>query len=354
MNEYRMLLQSPSGYLDVLFHSTYEKGYGGFLDALPSYWNDLRITLISKTFALFNFLSHGNYYINSLFFNFFCFLGHVAFYRVYSKVYTAQKKVVLICCFLLPSVLYFSSGIHKDGIVFTALGFLFYTVYQSLQKKAFNFKRIAIIFFSASILFFVRSYVLMLVLPAIFLWVLTARYKLPVLKTFFMGYAVAGILFFGIKHIAGGFNPLEAVTKKQEAFFMLEKAVTQIPLDTIKPNFISFVKNTPQAFNHSFMRPYVTELLTPSLLPVLIETLIYHLAFVVFLICNLKKATNKYKPEVLAGVFFAATILLFIGFIVPNLGSIVRYRSIYLLFLMTPVLAGIDCVKFINSVKNKK
>lgn len=354
INEYKLLLQNPSGYLDVLFHSTYEKGYGGFLDALPSYWNDLQITLIGKTLALFNFLTNGNYYINSLFFNFFCFLGHVAFYRVYSQVYITKNTAVLICCFLLPSTLYFSSGIHKDGIVFTALGFLFYAVHQSLQKQEFNFKRTAVILFAFTALFFVRSYVVLLVTPALLLWILVYRYKLPVIKTFFIGYAAAGILFFGLRFSTGGFNPLEAVTKKQEAFFMLDKAATQVPLDTLQPNFASFAKNAPQAFNHSFLRPHITELHIHNLLPIIIETLIYHIAFIVFLFRRQKSYQTKNLPLLLAGVFFGITLFLFIGYIVPNLGSIVRYRSIYLIFIITPVFAGIDCGKFINPLKIKK
>lgn len=354
LNEYRLLLQNPTGYFDVLFNSNYPKGFGGFTDALPSYWNDLRITLVSKTLAVFNFLSNGNYYINSLFFNFICFLGHIAFYRVYSQVFASNKTIVLLCCFLLPSTLYFSSGIHKDGIVFTALGFLFYAVYQSLQKSRFNAKRTAVILLAAAVLFFVRSYVIILAAPALFLWVLTYRFKLPVLKTFFIGYAAVGVLFFSTKYITGGFNPLLAVTKKQEAFFMLEKAATQIPLDTLQPNFTSFAKNAPQAFNNSFLRPYITELQKPGLLPVVVETLLYHIAFVIFLFKRKKNLLQLNRPLIVAGVFFAISLLLFIGYIVPNLGSIVRYRSIYLIFIITPVLAGIDCGKIFSSVKIKK
>lgn len=290
MAEYKLLLQNPTGYLDVLFQSSYQKGFGGFTDALPSYWNDLRITLVSKALALFNFLSHGNYYINSLFFNFCCFLGHVAFYRVYSGVYSHQKTAVLICCFLLPSALYFSSGIHKDGIVFTALGFLFYAVYQSLQKNIFNVKRIAVIAFCAVVLFFVRSYVIIMAAPALLLWILVHHFKWQAVKIFFIGYAVAGVVFFTLGPVTKSFNPLEAVTKKQQAFFMLEKAATQMTLDTLQPNFKSFARNAPQAFKNSFLRPYITSIATPNMLLVVIETLIYHLGFIVFLFKKRKKS----------------------------------------------------------------
>ncbi|MFN8252739.1 MAG: hypothetical protein U0V75_12780 [Ferruginibacter sp.] len=355
MNEHRLLLADPWSYFTNIFHSGYAKGYGGFLDALPSYWNDLRITLISKALAWFNFLSNGNYYINSLLFNFFSFMGHVAFYRVFIQVYPARKKIVMVCCFLLPSMLYFSSGVQKDGIVFTALGFLCYSVFQSVQKNSFSAMRILGIFFTLTILFFVRSYVVMLILPALFLWILVVKRKWPVFRTFAAGYLIMGILFFGLHFISGGFNPLEAVTKKQEAFFMLEKASTQVPLDTLKPTFTSFVKNAPQAFSHSFLRPGIYELQPVSILPAVIETFIFHLLALVFLFSRKKmRLSTEQRAFITAGVFFAVSIYLFIGYIVPNMGSIVRYRSIYILFLITPLASGIDCGKFFKSVKFKK
>ena len=355
MNEHRLLLHDPYSYFTNIFHSGYEKGYGGFLDALPSYWNDLRITLISKALAWFNFLSGGNYYINSLFYNFFGFFGHVAFYRLFIQIYPGKKTAIVICSFLLPSMLYFSSGVQKDGIVFTALGMLFYCIYQSLQKKQFNVSRVVIALLALAVLFFIRSYVVMLVAPALFLWIFTVKKQLPVFVTFAAGFFITGVLFFCLHFVTGSFNPMEAVTKKQEAFFMLEKASTQIPLDTLKPSFTSFVNNAPQAFNHSFLRPYLNEIKLTSILPVVLETLCYQLLFIIFLICHQRsKKTLQNRAFITAGVFFAISIFLFIGYIVPNLGSIVRYRSIYLVFLITPVLAGIDCGNFIKSVKIKK
>ncbi len=355
MNEHRLLLSNPQAYFTNIFHSGYEKGYGGFLDALPSYWNDLRITLISKALAWFNFLSNGNYYINSLLYNFFGFLGHVAFYRTFIQVYPRKRNVIIICSFLLPSMLYFSSGVQKDGIVFTAMGFLCYSTYQSLQKNSFTAKRIFVIVLALVLLFFIRSYVVLLIVPALLLWISAVKKQWPVSVTFISGYMVTGILFFCLHYVTGSFNPMEAVTKKQEAFFMLDKATTQVPLDTLHPVFSSFAKNAPQAFNHSFIRPYITDVSSSSLLPVIVETFSYQLLLLGFLFFrDANGLQQKHKAFITAGLFFAFSIFLFIGYIVPNMGSIVRYRSIYLVFLITPLLAGIDCEKLISSVKIKK
>ncbi|WP_462253906.1 hypothetical protein, partial [Ferruginibacter sp.] len=101
--EYQLLLSDPKEYFTNIFKSQYSQGYGGMFDSFQSFWNDLRNNIIIKFLSVCNIFSRGNYYINSLFFNFFCFLGHVAFYRIFIQIYKKQQWAVIICCFLLPS-----------------------------------------------------------------------------------------------------------------------------------------------------------------------------------------------------------------------------------------------------------
>jgi hypothetical protein len=341
VKEYELLLKEPSHYLDFFFSSSYEKGYGGFLDALPSYWNDLRVTVMAKMLAPLNFFSRGNYYINSLFFNFFVFLGHVAFYRFFVSIYPARKFSVFLCCFLLPSTLYFTAGVQKDGIVFTALALLFYCVHQSLQKKHLSIARLGIIIIAAVTLFLIRSYVIILVAPAIVFWVLSTLLRWQPIKVFSIGYAIVLFLFFGLnKFTDGGFNPMEAVIKKQEAFLMLDKAVTQTALDTLHPTPVSFIKNTPVALRNVFFKPTPFFIPNARIIPSIIETVLLQLLILCAVFFRPKQ--RQYIAPITAGIFFAFCIFLFIGFIVPNTGSVVRYRSVYLLFLLVPLTVAIN------------
>ncbi len=348
--EYQLLWVDPQEYFTNIFKSQYSRGYGGLFDSFQSFWNDLRNNIIIKFLSLCNIFSHGNYYINSLFFNFFCFLGHVSFYRVFITIYKKHQKAVIIGCFLLPSMLYFTSGIQKDGIVFTTLGFLSYAVFQSLQQNYFSKKHLFIILLAFIILFLIRSYVLINLLPALIIWILIAKYKLPALKSFGIGYIITGLFFFNFNSMVTSVNPLKTVTEKQADFFTLPRANTQIQLDTLYPNFKSFLFNAPQAYNHLLLRPYPTEIPVKSLLPISIELFIYHVLIILFLFFKRKKEESENNPFILFGVFFVLTMFLFIGYIMPNLGSLIRYRSVYLAFLITPVICRIDWEKFKNKI----
>ena len=350
--EYQLLLSDPKEYFTNIFKSQYTQGYGGMFDSFQSFWNDLRNNIIIKFLSVCNIFSRGNYYINSLFFNFFCFLGHVAFYRVFIQIYKKQQLAVIACCFLLPSMLYFTSGVQKDGIVFTTLGFLSYTVFKSLRQNYFSKKNLLIILLALTVLFLIRSYVLLNVLPALIIWILVAKFKRPVFKSFAIGYIILGLIFFNfnVKNI----NPLKTVTQKQADFFTLPAASTQIKLDTLYPNFKSFLYNAPQAYNHLLLRPYLTELPAKSLLPINIELVFYQLFFILFIVFKRKKEEKETNPFILFGIFFTLTMFLFIGYIMPNLGSIIRYRSVYLPFLITPVICNIEWGKIKGLFKIKK
>ena len=160
--EYRLIWSNPIEYFSNLFRSDYQNGYGGLFDSFSSFWNDLRNNLVLKLLSLFNLFSRGNYYINSLFFNYLVFFGHIALYRVFIKIYPGKKVSVIIGSFVLPSLLYFSSGIHRDGLVFLLLCSLFFCLYGILKEKKTGGKRIVLALVSFLLLFLLRSYVALL------------------------------------------------------------------------------------------------------------------------------------------------------------------------------------------------
>ena len=343
--EYQLLVTNPKEYFTNIFSSGYAHGYTGFFDSFQSFWNDLKNNLVIKLVSVFNIFSRGNYYINSLFFNFIIFFGHIALYRVFIKIYKGQVNAVIISCFLLPSMLYFSSGIHRDGIVFLMLAVLVFNIFESLQQQAFKLKRIITIVFALGILFLMRNFIFLALLPATIAWLVAVKMKWQALPTFLIVYLLAGLLLFNLNNFFPSVDPLKTIVQKQADFLSLAPSSTAIELDTLHPGFISFLKNTPQAFNHLFMRPYLTELPSNILVPMNIELFLYQLLFFILLLFYKKRTGSSADPFIYFAIFFTLNIFLFIGYIVPNLGALVRYRSLYLPFLITPLICSINWKK---------
>ncbi len=349
--EYQLLITSPGKYFTNIFTSDYPGGYSGIFSSMNSFWNDLKGNIIIKLVSVFNIFSRGDYYINSLFFNFLVFFGHVALYRVFIKVYPKRSVPAITGCFLLPSIIYFSSGIHKDGIVFLMLAVLIFCVYQSLQQGRFIKKYLLLIGISLILLFLIRHFIFIALVPALISWIVAVKLKQSPVKIFAIVYLVTGLLLFNIDSLIKQARPLELITQKQSGYLHLEKPETEIPLTPLAPNFKSFASNAPEALNHLLLRPYVWELPVRSLLPLNIELLFYQLLFLAFIFFRRQEPNSLHTAFIYFALFFTLTIFLLTGYIVPNLGSIVRYRSIYLPLIITPLLCSIDWGKLKRAFK---
>ncbi len=338
--EYQLMLSDPKRFFTDIFSSHYHNSYDGFFNSSGSYWNDLKNTLIIKALAVCNFFSRGNYYINSLFFNFIGFFGHVALYRVFKNIFKDRKWPVVIGCFLLPSTLYFSSGIHKDLVVFTLLGLYCYALYFSLQNKLTG-KYLFTICITLIALLFIRNFVALALIPASIAFIICKKIRFNSLVIFLSVYLTGLLMLLLLQLVKPSFQPLKIITQKQQDFFELPYASSQLDTYVLEPTLKSLAKNAPQALNHSLLRPYLWEHPTNFLIPLAIELFIYHALFIIMLGWY-QKNNGPLNSFILFGLFLSISLLLFTGYIVPNTGSIVRYRSLYLPFLISPVLCLIN------------
>ena len=350
-NEYQILISNPGKYFTNIFTSDYPGGYSGIFSSFDSYWNDLKGNIIIKLVSVFDVFSRGDYYINSLFFNFLVFFGHVALYRLFIKIFPGKETWVLIGCFLLPSTLYFSSGIHKDGMVFLLLAILLYSMHAWLLQEQFTKKRLVVIIICLLLLFLIRHFIFIALVPAMTAWIISIKFKKPALITFVFVYLATGILFFSVNSLVRKIDPLEIIIQKQTEYLKLPTSETQINLSPLSPNFKSFAANAPESINHLLLRPYLWELPVKTLLPLNIELAIYQLLFILFLFFRRKEENSATASFLYFAVFFTLTVFLLVGYIVPNLGSIVRYRSLYLPLVITPLICMIDWRRITGWIK---
>lgn len=333
--EYQLLLSDPALFFKEIFVSSYPNGYEGFFNAVGTYWNDLKNTMIGKLLGVFNIFSRGNYYINSLFLNFFGFLGHVALYRVFSDIYKSGKWALVAGCFLLPSTLYFSSGIHKDLVVFCLLGLFSYCLYFSL-RKGFNTRYFFMMLISFTGLLLIRNFLAIAIIPASIGLVSCFYLNKNGLIIFTTVYLIGFALMLLLHAIYPAIDPLLIILQRQQDFINLPNASSQLQAITLEPTVKSFIINAPQAIANGFFRPAIWNAETRFLIPLAIEWHIYILATLLMFIFY-KKSDSTRNYFLYWGLFVACSMILLTGYIVPNTGSLVRYRSLYLPFIITPV-----------------
>ena len=342
--EYNLLLHNPQEYLTNIFHNGYSN-YSGFLETTDSFWNDLRSNIIAKILTIFDLFSHSNFYINTLFFNFLMLFGAIYFYRVFTKVFPSHNIVIIACVFLLPSVIYFTSGIHRDGLIYLSLSIVIYNVYYMLETKTFPWKKVVSSIIFLCFILLLRNFVFIALAPALFALIISTRFPRYALLTFIGLYAAMALGFFMSGMLSPAFDLPADVSSKQIAFIELSKfGASSININPLYPNFRSFLNNAPQALNHSLMRPYLTEKFTLLYFPVALEIFIYEILFLCFIFFRKNEQPNVF---VYFCIFFSLSMFLLIGYTIPIIGAIARYRSIYFPFLLIPIVCATDWRKLV-------
>ncbi len=351
LKEYYNLFHHPSLFFTDSLPNAFENKWGDYFGDAHSFWNSLRNNILVKTMGVMNIFSRGSYYINSLFFNVLGFLSSIALYKVFIDIYPNQKRTVIIGCFLLPSCIYFSSLIGKDLLVAAGLYFIFYDIYFGLKDR-FTAKRIGLIISSFMLILLMRNFVAVLLFPCIIVWMLHEKYKWKATFVYASFFSVIIICICVVQYLPNKYNPLQIVVNKQQAFFSGGAGYSNYTNDTLVANTNSFLKASPKALRHSFVSPYISEFSNIYLNAFAIEILCYYLLFMLMIFYS-NKTTTIQNSFLIFGISFSFLIFLFIGYICPNAGSVIRYRSIYLPFFIVPIAGNIDCkrIKLLFKVK---
>jgi len=355
IQEYHLLFDDPHEYFTNLFRNPYNTGFSKFLESTDSYWNDLKGNLFIKILSVFNILSFGYYYVNVIIYSFITLIGPIAIYRVMIDVFPGKKLVILLATFLVPSFLYWTSGLHKEGLLFTGISLIIYSIYFGTKEKKINLQRILGIITGLVILLTLRNFLIIIILPAMFTWLIANRKPKYGLAIFGSMYLLFGILFFTLRYINPKLDFPHAVVNKQQEFKKLAPGNSTIPMKDLESTALSFLKNTPQAINLSAIRPNPSDVHHILSLAAAAEINLLLLLFILFLL--VRKNGVKEKNLLYFCTFFSMTVLLAIGFSVNNLGAIVRYRSIIVPLLVIPMAAQIDWMKIkgflFNNIKIK-
>lgn len=350
--EFDLLMENPALFFTDFKKDIEQYGLGGIFNSSSSFWGYLNYHLLAKLTALLNLATKGNFYINTAIFSSFTFFGHIAFFRIFSSIYKGKNDLLMWVCFLVPSLLLYTSCIHKDGVIFVCVALASFYFYQLLERNTKpGFKLILLLFFALGGILLFRNYILVAMLPAMAVAVLVKKVKFhgPVVAAVSYIFFIAA--FFATVFLNNSFNLPEAVVKRKADFALLDKGKTNLELKELQPNFVSFARNVPRALNHSLLRPYPFEFKGIAVQLAALELYLY-LALCIFVVFTFKRhpqSSSAIHPFNIYGIAFFFTIAIIIGLIIPNAGAITRYRSIFWLFLLCPVICHLD--SYIRSIR---
>ncbi len=307
-------------------------------------YNENRTIIRFITLAMF--ITGKNIYALSLLAAFLSYLGWIAvflfFYRYLGDSY---KVVLLVALFLIPSVVFWTSALLKEMLVVFSLGFGLYF----FDKKKYLWSGLFLI-----LLAFTKIYIALPVFPALIAFSLAKKYG--VAKSYGIVYLVAAVLVLGLHFAGSKYDLLLKLSQKQHDFIVMAKvngAGSLIEMPELNNDLMNFVKMLPEAVFNSFFRPFVFDYTSVIVLPNIFENVLL-LLYVLFVIVKFKKVEDKKLLNIaMFALVYAFTVFLIIGYTVPVLGALVRYRAPLLPFFVVGLSVFCGCnYKFKSRIKS--
>ncbi len=223
------LFTKPVDYFQMLFGIGNDTPYFDVYYNQMNHWYreyDSNLYNDSHTIIRFNavvrLFSMGFYNVHTVFMCFLSLLGLTAIYKTFISVMKEKSMLLFGAVFLIPSVLFWGSGVLKEGLLFFGLGFLVYYSHKVIYGE-WNLKNVFWILLSIVLLALTKFYVAIAVIPA-----LAANYWIEKTdnKNVFLKYIISYILLFSIGLFAT--NSLQVLVQKQKDFINLANGGTYL------------------------------------------------------------------------------------------------------------------------------
>lgn len=331
-------------YLDIVLGIDYhEDSYATYYNRM-TYWykrfedspfNESRMMI--RINAIFYFLSSGCIHIHSLFFSFISMVGTTFLYRTFREYTPGKEYTLSFILFLTPSTLFWTSGLLREPLMMLGFGFLLYGVLVGNLTIA---KRVLFVLLGTPILLVTKFYLIYCLIPPAIAYTLTSR-----LHRSFIGFIGVNmlILFFVllIDRVFPQYSILQMLLQKQRAFLNISElwnSGSVISLPRLDDSVWSLITAYPVAFFNAFFRPLPTDAGNIMILVNSIETLTY-VSYILWCFRYLLKSSEKNLNIILFLLNFSLILYGLIGYTVPVLGALVRYRIPGLLcFLLVAVM----------------
>lgn len=358
---HQLLLENPKDYLLVMLGVKSEvrdtipllEQMNNWFPALRSpLYNDNRTVI--RINAIMRWFSFGSYYVHLVLFAFMGFIGQMFIYKSFAKYFLNKGTLFFVIVFLIPSVVFWTSGNLKEGPLFLAFGFLLFKL-ESILRMGWKKMDVLIIGFLFLFLFHMKFYVGLMLLPIFSLYFLfkkrndVKRWKL-ILVNYGLYFLIAIVWHF-IRFKWSLFTVFKWKKKDFQGLASVMDAKSVIPTYDLEDNPISFLLNIPQGLFNTLFRPLLWEAYTPLIMLNAIENVLI-LSFMI--LCFLFRKKEKLSNMTIYFITYSLSLITVVGMVTPILGSLVRYKIPALPFLLLFFLSIVDYSKVQNFVTTLK
>jgi len=326
---------NDSAYFDEHYYQRMSFWYRAFNSNL---FSDSHI--IIRFNAFIHLFSFGHFYVHNVFINFISLLGLTALFKFFKPFFKNNSKVLFYAIFFIPSVLFWGSGLLKEGLILFGLGTLLITIQQGFIK--FKWYHILLFIVSIVILLYTKLYVLAALSTPMLAYLIYKKIPDKPFLSFLYAFGSLMAMVSAIVLFTKKYNPFDIIIDKHGEFMRyVQHFPTNSSFDLPQlTNWFSIIKYTPNAWLNTFIRPYLWESYSPFVLMSSLENLMFVGLFIVLLLFP-KKSNNEWF-YILFCLVFVFTLFTIVGLMIPIFGALVRYKVPALPFLAIALLMLID------------
>lgn len=310
-----------------------------YVDAVVG-WTDWRYYSVLRVESVIHLIAGNHYSVHVVFWAFLSFVGIIGLYRAFIAYFPTKTTFIAFSLFCIPSIVFWTSGIHKDGLTFFCMGLIVYHFHEILQNS-FKWKSTLVIIFNALFLVMLRPYVIGLLIPAMIACYWAFRQPKYVLVKYLGVYFLA-LIAAQIISLYSPFNIFGKIADTRHYFVEYSKGEADIDIALLEPTVWSILQHSPIAFYNTLCRPHLGDVNSLRRALSMVETWLFLSLIVIALLFKDKFRSPKQCAIFYFALFFSVSFYTFVGLIVDNLGAIVRYRTNALPFLLLAVVVLID------------
>lgn len=301
------------------------------------------VFFMSKLASVFTLLSFNQLMATNLLFSLFSAIGIWKLFETLCNLYPMLSRYFAVGILFYPTIGIWGSGILKDPIALSAIGLIFFSIYQLYKHQKFLFPTI-IILACIKVCIELKPYILYTFVPVMLLW-LQGNLSKRVKNTFFkfaitpliIGFSlVAGYFFLQTVSESAGKYSLDNVQSVAEGFHSWHSYLAETRdqsgynLGEVEFTIGGIIQKSPQAIFVTFYRPFLFtdvrnaatafEAIQSFILLLLTVYVIYKVRIFRFL--RILFSNNDARSFILFALVFGISV----GLTSYNFGALSRYK----------------------------
>lgn len=326
--------------------------------------NDSAAIFTSKFYVPIIMISGNSYLAASIVAAYVSFTGLWRMYLVFTEEFPKLRRELFIAIFAIPSVFFWGSGIMKDSIIISAIGWYVYAFYWFFIRKKRKTRLLLFLLISSFLMISVKPYVLFALLPGSIIWLsnqYAMRFTSKALRRIFtpillvIGLSVAFIVLqqlddmLGLYKIDSVAERASIVSKDLKMDYYGGKSFN---IGDYDPSLAGMMSVAHKAIFAALFRPSILDVQNVMMLLSALENT-YILLLTIVLMWRLRiRGFIKYvqsHPLLLFSVMFSLFFAFSVGISISNFGSLVRLRIPALPFFVSALFI----IKYYYQENNK-